>query len=608
MDLSTLHLNWGGSIYKGVKYRSYSLARSYRENGKNRKEIVLKLGRLTDAEVKEWKAALNAARNPQNSLASVENLIVESNNSYLDVAVVKETWDLWDLDSVFDRTGRKKKRDQPLSAVAAALTTNRCIDPASKSRVPFWYERTALPIIQNIPPTTMNSSRIFRELAHIEECRIPLCKHLYQKILENYPEAMKELFYDLSSTTFSGTRCVLMKWGHCKEGYENHVVLALVVNSIGLPIYWEVLPGGTADATTISWLLKRLKEHLPVDLPTVVFDRGMVSEDNLSLIEASGIKYISAMDKNQIEAITSIDFSQFLHLTAQNIDAEAKDLPNFVELSKNLYCQEVKVIGERRYILCFNPQLFRDQQKARDESLRELEEQLRILNEELLNAQKDRALKATSNKFEEQLKKSKLQDFVSISLEEAWARKETKKGPRAIVTYQGKTAVDRVKMRQVGRLDGFWLLITNHSERCDGSFERNTGSVVEPYREKVVIESSFRDIKSFVEIAPVHVWTSSHVHAHYTLCVLAHLLNRTLSLRLSKHKGDKSADVIAHGRLYDELSQCNLNRLRSTGQSDVYCLTQPTARQQELLSRLKMTHLVSSAMMSELRSNAPKLS
>src|SRR5690349_2030965 len=128
MDLSSLHLNWGGSTYKGVKYRSYNLARSYRQNGKNRKEIVLKLGRLTDAEVKELKAALNAARNPQRSLCSIENLIVESNRSYLDIAVVKETWNLWDLDAVFDCADRSKKRDQPLSAVAAALTINRCID------------------------------------------------------------------------------------------------------------------------------------------------------------------------------------------------------------------------------------------------------------------------------------------------------------------------------------------------------------------------------------------------------------------------------------------------------------------------------------------------
>ena len=233
---------------------------------------------------------------------------------------------------------------------------------------------------------------------------------------------------------------------------------------------------------------------------------------------------------------------------------------------------------------------------------------MRILNAELLRAQKGRTLKGTNKKFEEQLKKSKLQDSVSISLEETWVRKETNKGPKAITTYQGKLVVDRVKMREAGKLDGFWVLVTNHSERCENSFARSTRRVVEPYRDKVVIESCFRDIKSFVEIAPVHVWTSSHVHAHYTLCVLAHLLNRTLSLSLNKHEGKKSADVVAHGRLYDELSGCNLNRLKTHGDGDMYCLTKPTSRQQDLLSRLKMTHLVGNAMISELRSKAKGLS
>lgn len=607
MDLTKLHLHWGACKRGKRVYKSYSLARAYRENGKNRKEIVMKLGKLTDKEVEHWKTALQASKNPQKLQESVENLVITSNRTYLDVAVLREIWNSWELDTIFDDVVSRKNRDQPLSIVAATLTINRCIDPSSKSRVPFWYERTALPVIQNIPPATMNSSRIFRELSSIEECRIRLCKHLYQKMMGIFPEAMQELFYDLSSTTFSGTRCVLMKWGHCKEGYENHVVLALVVNSIGLPIYWEMLPGGTADATTIAWLLKRIKEHLPVDLPTIVFDRGMVSEDNLSLLEESGVKYISAMDKNQIEAITDIDFSQFLHLTEDNAAVTAKNLPGFVELNETSYCLEVKVIGERRYVLCFNPQLFKDQQKARKESLIEFKEYLKVSNEELLKAQKSRSLKSTQNKFNEQLKKSKVEDFATVLLEEIWLRKETRKGPKAIGSYQGKLEVDRVKMQQAGRLDGFWLLVTNHSERSETGFTKSTRDVVEPYREKVVIESSFRDIKSFVEVSPVHVWTTDHVHAHYTLCVLAHLLNRTLSLRLSKYSGDRSADIVAHGKLYEELADCDLNCIARPGAADVYSLTQPTSKQVELLQRLNMTHLISSAMINEVRSNAAVL-
>jgi hypothetical protein len=51
MNLKDLHLHWGESSYKGTSYRSYSLARAFRFNGKNRKETVLKLGKLTDEEV-----------------------------------------------------------------------------------------------------------------------------------------------------------------------------------------------------------------------------------------------------------------------------------------------------------------------------------------------------------------------------------------------------------------------------------------------------------------------------------------------------------------------------------------------------------------------------
>jgi transposase len=87
-----------------------------------------------------------------------------------------------------------------------------------------------------------------------------------------------------------------MDWGFCKEGYENHIVLALVVNKKGLPIYWEVLSGCTADVTTIELLERNLRDRFNSKTSTMVFDRGMVSDTNLSLLEQRKIKYISAMD------------------------------------------------------------------------------------------------------------------------------------------------------------------------------------------------------------------------------------------------------------------------------------------------------------------------
>ena len=101
---------------------------------------------------------------------------------------------------------------------------------------------------------------------------IIICKHIYQKINRDDPDSLGSVFYDLSTTTFSGSKCLLMKWGHCKEGYKNHVVLALVVNRDGLPFYWEVLPGCTTDSNTIIWLLNCCKKRFANIETTLVFD------------------------------------------------------------------------------------------------------------------------------------------------------------------------------------------------------------------------------------------------------------------------------------------------------------------------------------------------
>ena len=434
-----MHLHWGACKRGRKIHKSYSLARAYRQDGKNRRENVLKLGKLTEEEAEQWRRLLQAAKNPG---ASDTDVAVVDNYAYLDIAVLLETWNFWELSNVFDE-GKQKERTIPVSAIAAILAINRCVDPASKSRTTEWFKKTALPFLLNIPSEELNPSRMFRELACIEERKDAIALHLCKKMQEYYPEAMRAFFYDLSSTTFSGSQCLLMSWGHCKEGYENHIVLALIVNTKGFPLYWEVLEGGTADATTISWLLDSLKEKLPISIPTMVFDRGMVSDDNLSLLEESKIKYISAMDKNQIEEITNLDFMQFKNMTE---DAALMDQrSDFIKLDRITYCKEVRLLGNRRYILCFNTQLFKDQRKAREEQLVKFESFLEEQNRELLLAQKDRGLDATKDKFNAWLRKANLQGFIQVQLEETYVPKKTKNMLKAIRTYRAKRILDEEK-------------------------------------------------------------------------------------------------------------------------------------------------------------------
>ncbi len=59
MDFSHLHLHWGSKKNPGKEYKSCSLARSIRVNDKVRKAIVIRLGKLSDEQVAQWRHILH---------------------------------------------------------------------------------------------------------------------------------------------------------------------------------------------------------------------------------------------------------------------------------------------------------------------------------------------------------------------------------------------------------------------------------------------------------------------------------------------------------------------------------------------------------------------
>jgi hypothetical protein len=179
LDISKAYLHWGARRSGGKIYKSYSLARSFRQGGKVRKETILKLGKLSDAQVNEWRLVLKTMKGEGSSLVPVDDLVTEANYAYLDVAVLLETWQHWGLSQVFEESSQ---REVPLWTVVATLVINRCIDPSSKSQVSTWFQNTILPQMLGIESSQMNTSRIFRELTVIDSLKPKIADYLYSEI------------------------------------------------------------------------------------------------------------------------------------------------------------------------------------------------------------------------------------------------------------------------------------------------------------------------------------------------------------------------------------------------------------------------------------------
>ena len=113
--------------------------------------------------------------------------------------------------------------------------------------------------------------------------------------------------------------------------------------------------------------------------------------------------------------------------------------------------------GKRRYILCFNPQLFKDQQKARQQAVANFRTFVTNLNLELLGAKKSRQRKPTYAKFKKRLEKIKLSGFVNMTSSIKHVDRKDSGHKHKIRTYQATVVVDDNKMHLAGKRDGFWL-------------------------------------------------------------------------------------------------------------------------------------------------------
>jgi hypothetical protein len=108
----------------------------------------------------------------------------------------------------------------------------------------------------------------------------------------------------------------------------------------------------------------------------------MVSEENLEHLALMQIKYISAMDRSQVESISGINFGRYARLTIATVGKQNFTLSGFKRLNEVTLYREIKVEGKRRYILCFNPQLFKDQRGSRAQAIEDFKAYVEGMNEE----------------------------------------------------------------------------------------------------------------------------------------------------------------------------------------------------------------------------------
>ncbi len=406
--------NW---YLKHHHHNYYSLVEPYRENGKNRHRVIKYLSGLTQDEAQQIRRGLAVMKGLEIETVKVEDLIFANHWRYLDVAFLDVIWKQWKLSKIFPQSDDK---DVQTSEIAKILTLYRCLDAGSYLSAVDWFNKTALDRILHINCQHINKSRIFRELDLIEDKKEDIERYLYKSLKKRDEDNMHIVFYDLTDSYFEGRKCELASAGRTKSnGFrKKRVVLSLLVNSSGYPFAWDILEDYTADVETIKGLSTQWKTEFGFgdNEIVLVFDRGMVSDANLKHLELKKYKYITALDKNQIPNMQNVNIERFESVNEENMAEQILKM-GFKKYDDSTYYETVGTVDGRRYVMIFNPEMFKDQRKSRKELMQRAKDYLDKENGALSRAEKSRNRDKTRGRIDKQLKTMKAKNFVDYDLE-----------------------------------------------------------------------------------------------------------------------------------------------------------------------------------------------
>jgi Transposase DDE domain len=409
-----------------------------------------------------------------------------------------QLWQALQLDRFWaDRLPPSRKGTQ-WDQVLQVLVSYRLIAPGSEWKLHRdWFGRSAMADLLGADFGLAEAHKLYACHDLLLQHKDALFSHLMARWRDLFNANFDVLLYDLTSTYFEINASDVAEGDKRRHGYSRdkrsdcpQVVIALVVTPDGLPLAYEVLPGNTADCTTLRMFLHKIEQQYGRARRVWVMDRGIPTEAVLAEMRASDppVQYLVGTPKGRLSRLEK----QLLAKPWQEarVGVAVKLLAEDDELY--VYAESVDRVSKERAMR-------RRQLKWLWKRLRELAA-MEISREEMLmklGAARSRAPTAWR--------------LIEINMDRE----------SSMFIY----ALNRQKLRKVRRREGRYLLRTNLTEN-------DPALLWQYYIQLVAVEQAFKNLKGDLAIRPVFHQDERRIEAHIFIAFLAYCLQVTLQRRL----------------------------------------------------------------------------
>ena len=522
----------------GKTYRYLHIVESYRDGKTVKKRRIASLGNIdeySDKEIEQIILKLNSLLQHR-VMGSLKDLESKATLHFGIPYVVRFLWDQFDLTKAIREALKEYDVAFDVSGYVQAMVINRLINPSSKVNLFDTIEDIYLPNVSD----KWQLQHFYQALDYLVDIKPQLEHFLYHRLTDLFNLQLSLVFYDLTTTHFSGHHCPVAKNSYSRTYRPDpeQIDLGLLVTPEGLPITHEVFSKETTDKKIVPKILKRLKEEFDIKQCVFVGDHGMVTDKNILMTP-----YIVGYHKRgrivsdtllqiyaDIQAYAKLkdDFS-FLEVPVAQVEDDNKD-------------------SQIRYILCYNPLKAIRDKAYRMAAMDEAEKVLSELRQRLAKSKRKRKsdTKGTLAKVSEILTKKGVKGFFEVEC-----------AGQHLTYSRHEPALEKEALR-----DGKFVLKTNTGLPAE--------EVVLSYRNLMDVKCAFREINNFLEVGSMLHWNTKRVEGHSFICVLAYLLEQELQLLYQRHWQMESEQAL---KISDEdertAKQVELMERRFTGEGIV---------------------------------------
>jgi transposase len=187
------------------------------------------------------------------------------------------------LSEVYDELGFNQLNTEILKH----LVMIRVLEPASKLK--------SIYLLRKYFGVEYKRTTVFRELELAADLKEKAIQIAIDYARRNLGFDFSLVFYDVTTLYFETNRADDLRLnGFSKDNKINQpqILVGLMVNHTGFPVYYDLFPGNTFEGHTIIPLIVSIKNKYDINRLTIIADAGMLSEDNLKALEENGVDYV----------------------------------------------------------------------------------------------------------------------------------------------------------------------------------------------------------------------------------------------------------------------------------------------------------------------------